>query len=357
MKHAIFLINLNQDVAVARSVAIFFRREFAASISFIVSAPFRKRDATQLWFRELQELARELEASVKEVKDVAEAVQALCGKSGLLLAPSESVLLAHDFSNQVFLAAPQNFLRVTLQHGLECIGFNHNGAHNRNWSYYIGMSCDIAASWFEQDALFSVKGDQSSKIVAVGPPIGLDAPCVTERTGRYDHEIHGLVCENLHSVRFHSDDKNSFVDCFTSFAENFDKLGGTLELRPHPGGRYLEKNKISLPRNVRMNRHPLYKQTLKKFAFGISGPSSVVLDMIWAGMPVAVWASGRAGNDLAMYSMLHKVSSHDEWLEFALAAARDPQIFVDRQTRFVQSLGIPDNIPERYRGLGRLALG
>lgn len=358
MKQAVFVINLNQDVAACRPVARFFRREAALDVVFLVSGQFRKRDATGLWFSELGEISRELQARMVEVADVLDAARYLAGKAGLLLSASESTLQAHEFPNAVFLAAPASFTRITFQHGLECIGFNHNEAHNRTWRHFIGMGGDVAASWFEIDALHSVQSDQKAKIVAVGPPIGLDAPPASARHRkgrRYDREIHGLVCENLHSVRFSGQDKDSFVTHLVSFARQIEAKGGTLELRPHPGGRYLEKNKAPLPANVGMNRLPLYKQSLDKFAFCISGPSSVIFDMVWAGVPVAVWASRAPGADLGMYSMLHFVENESDWLDFAVAAASDPEPFLRVQSDFLAKLRIPADIPARYRLLAEMA--
>lgn len=358
MKHAVFIINLNQDVAASRPVALFFRKECALRIIFLATSAFRKRDASGLWFEELREIARDLQAELMEVSEVADAVLCLAGKSGLLLSASESALPAHEFSHLLFLAAPPSFTRVTLQHGLECIGFNHNEAHDRLWGHFIGMAADVAASWFEIDSLHSVRPDQAAKVVAVGPQIGLDSlpACVGRRRGRgYDREIHGLVCENLHSVRFTGADKRHFVSFLLSFARQIDDKGGTLELRPHPGGRYMEKNKAPLPKNVSMNRLPLYKQSLEKFAFCISGPSSVIFDMVWAGVPVAVWASDDTTADLGMYASLQFVRDENDWLDFAIAASRDPEPFLKVQSNFLEKLKIPSDIPARYRALAHLA--
>ncbi|MGJ0507219.1 MAG: hypothetical protein ACR652_08800 [Methylocystis sp.] len=360
MKQAIFLITLNQDIAVSRPVARFFRRDARLEIVFLVADAFRKRDVTGVWIRELMELARELCAQVISIEEPADAVRRLIGREGLLLSASESVLPAHELAHAVFLGAPPSLTRISLQHGLECIGFHHNEAHNQTWRHIIGMTGDVAVSWFEIDALRSVQPDQRAKIMAVGPPIGLEAPHATaqhRRGRRYSDAIHGLVCENLHSVRFKDRDRDVFVSQLLSFARKLEDLNGALDLRPHPGGRYLQKNQAPLPANVTMNSAPLYKQSLDKFAFCISGPSSVIFDMVWAGVPVAVWAPDEPGRDIGVYSSLHLVSDEREWLDFALAAARDPQPFLARQADFLAKLRIPADIPARYRELAALAHG
>lgn len=360
MKQAIFLINLNQDVAVSRPVARFFRREGLLDIVFLITAPFRKRDKSGLWFGEVMELTQELQGEAIEVDEPVDAVRALAGRSGLILSASESALSAHDFAHAVFLGAPPTVTRITLQHGLECVGFNHNAAHNQTFRHFIGMAGDVAASWFEIDALHSIQPDQLAKTIPVGPPIALEAPPATaahRRLRRYDVEVHGLVCENLHSVRFGEHDRSSFVAHLLSFARQMEANNGTLELRPHPGGRYLEKNKAPLPANVVMNRSPLYKQSLDKFAFCISGASSVVFDMVWAGVPVAVWGSRERGVDVGIYSSLTFVSTEQEWLDFALSASRNPEPFLKIQAEYIDRLRLPPDIPERYRRLAELAHG
>jgi hypothetical protein len=359
MKHAVFLVDLNQDVAAFRNVASFFRRESSLAILFIVSENFRKRDALGVWRLELQEICRELNAEVIEVDGVADTIRCLAGKAGLLLSASESALSAHAFNHAVFLAAPNAFVRVTLQHGLECIGFNHNDAHDRTWHHYVGMACDVAASWFEDEALHSVRPDQRSKIITVGPPLGLDSPPPVYRPQPPARKpvVHGLVCENLHSVRFSTDAKNLFVNALSTFARHLEPLNGTIELRPHPGGLYLEKNKIALPRNVRFNRLPLYRQSLDKFSFCISGPSTVLIDLVWADVPVAVWTSGEQSMSIGIYSNLHVVSNEAEWLEFAVAATKEPGPFLEAQAKFIASLKLPSDIPSRYRQLLELVPG
>jgi hypothetical protein len=215
------------------------------------------------------------------------------------------------------------------------------------------MACDVAASWFEPEALHSVRPDQRSKIITVGPPLGLDSPPPVFRPQPVAKRpiIHGLVCENLHSVRFSAGAKNSFVNALSSFADQLGPLDGTIEVRPHPGGLYLERNRVPLPSNVRFNRLPLYRQSLDKFSFCISGPSTVLLDLVWANVPVAVWTSRERGVAMGVYSNLHVVSDEAEWVDFAVAATREPGPFLENQAKFIDSLKMPSDIPARYRQL------
>ena len=359
MRRAIFLADLTQDAAICRPVAA-FARSLGFPVTLLVTGQFRKRDASGVWFAELQELAVDLEADLFTVETVADTVKILLGQEGMLLSAAESSLNPHQFSHSVFLAAPPGLTRVTLQHGLECIGFNHNAAHDRMWSSFVGMACDIAASWFEPRGLHSVRSDQRAKIMAVGPPFALGSSPASLRFSaprRRTGPMHGLVCENLHSVRFGAGSKLSFIDTLQSFADAVSREQGTLELRPHPAGRYLDKVAQARPRNVTVNRMPLYKQSLEKFDFCISSPSSVLLDMVWAGVPTAVWTGDDPSLDIDAYRGLHVVSSERDWLDFANAAASQPMPFLERQTRYLSSLPIPQDIEGAYRNLLTVAVG
>lgn len=359
MNLAAFLIELTQDVAVCRPVARHFRALGGLDLAFLVSPRFRKRDVNGVWYAEIQEISAQLDAALVEVDTVLDVVKVLAGRCGMLISASESELNAHVFCHEVFLAAPVGFTRVTLQHGLECIGFNHNDAHDAAFGYRIGMACDIAASWFPVDDLHSVRPDQRAKILTVGPLLGLSHPPVFDRPRNWpssDATMHGLICENMHSVRFGRGAQTEFVTVFGAFVNAIAASDGTAELRPHPGGRYTEKTNLELPSNVRFNRAPLYKQSLDKFTFGISAPSSVLLDMVWAGIPTAVWASGGDSVDIGIYEGLEVVSRISDWIAFAEAATRDPSPYMAAQRRYVSRLFDLPDIPSRYGRLHDLAV-
>lgn len=354
MNVAAFLFDLVQDVASSRPLAQYFHEQGGLDLVFLVSSHFVKRDANGIWLTELEDISERLGASLVKVDTVLDVVTALTSRCGLLVSTSESELGAHTFSHEVFLAAPAGFTRVNLQHGLECIGFNHNDAHDAAFGYRIGMACDIAASWFPIERLHSVRPDQKAKILTVGPSVGLSHPPVFERPWPWPPRgatLHGLICENLHSVRFGTGAKVEFVDLFGAFAAAIGASDGTAELRPHPAGRYSEKNNLALPGNVQFNRAPLYKQSLDKFTFGISAPSSVLLDMVWAGIPTAVWTSRDGGVDIGIYEGLEIVSSLADWVAFAEAATRDPSPYLAAQRRYVSSLIDGQDIRSLFRPL------
>src|SRR5206468_655393 len=104
----------------------------------------------------------------------------------------------------LFRIAPSSLLRIALQHGYECVGFLHNQAHSRAHGQDITFAADVICGWCEPSALDSVTWTQRSKLFVSGPPSVLrDAhPNESSIPLAARPRRGGLVCENLHSVRF-----------------------------------------------------------------------------------------------------------------------------------------------------------
>ena len=67
----------------------------------------------------------------------------------------------------------------------------------------------------------------------------------------------GIVCENLHSVRFGAEKNvNSFMQQFFELADYLSSKGKTIALRPHPGGQYSIKSNLPIPKNVVLVNQP-----------------------------------------------------------------------------------------------------
>jgi len=103
------------------------------------------------------------------------------------------------------------------------------------------------------------------------------------------------------------------------------------------------------------NTTPLYKQNLSMFDFGITAPSSVLLDMILADVPVAVWQDDYDTLDISNYRGLPVVHDAGEWWNFAQQASRERDGLLQRQRAFLNDLGIPPDVQQRYRMLLSLA--
>lgn len=348
-----FIINLLQDVNIVRGLVYLTARETDAAIGFLISQAFLKRDREAIWQREVAAMAADTGATMHLFAGKSEAYAVLRHGSGMIFAASESNLPAHRESNEVFTIAPSGYLRVTLQHGFECIGFlqsrEHIIAHGRN----VGFGADIICGWFEATSLTSLIASQRAKLYVSGPPTLL------QKSGRHPNhpqQIGGLVCENMHSVRLKAsgDHKVSFMDIFFAFCGRLAERNETVTIRPHPGGQYVLKNNVNLPNNVRLNNLPIVDVNLKGYQFGISAPSTIVFDMVLAGIPVGLWRDPAGVMDASNYDGLTEISTVDDWLAFERDVRLRPEMILDRQAAFLRRLSMPTDPSEVYRRFARL---
>jgi len=354
----VFIVNLLQDVNILRSLVYLARRETDANLRLMVSKIFRKRDRSSIWGRELRKIAVETGAEEVTFVTAGDLAMQLQGRGGLILAASESNLDGHKETRDAFRFAPSSYLKVTLQHGLECIGFRqsreHVLAHGRN----ITFNADVICSWLEADRLTALTVPDRDKVLVTGPPTLLQRPM--------PHPDHppvsgGLVCENLHSARMtvSGDHKASFMDIFFAFCARQAGQGQGVTLRPHPGGQYVLKNDVGLPANVEINNLPIYNVDLPAYRYGISAPSTIVLDMALARIPVAVWRDRGGIMDLGNYDGLAEISDLEDWMAFARQAETEPGPLLAQQARFLEGLGLvrdPDEIYRRFTALMRSGL-
>lgn len=345
-----FVINLLQDVNVARPLAI-LARAMGFPVSLLVSHKFRERDSDGQWWRELQALASEFEISITEFATPLAAYIVLQRASGMLVACSESSLQGHDLTHELHKIAPSGIVRVTLQHGFECVGFLHNRDHDRAHGRDIRFAADIICGWCQAERLKSVAPTERNKLWVTGPTAQIlpqEPATVRESTP--------LVCENLHSVRLrsHASLQGGFIDTFQAFAQVMMSEGDRVLLRPHPGGRYSVKNKTPLPDGVSLNLEPIYKTSLGRYAFGVSAPSSIVIDMVLSGLPVGVWQDVEQRIDTSNYAGLTMISALPDWLALARDARIRREMLVARQQAFLRASGLihePTEVRARFTRL------
>lgn len=352
-KTVFFLINLPQDVNIVRGLVYLVRRETGASIGFLITEAFIKRDRQNIWQGELARMAADAGASMHLYGSTSEALLVIQGRGGIIFAAAESRLPAHREVSELFDSAPASFLRVTLQHGLECVGFlqsrEHVIAHGRN----ITFAADVVCGWFDASALTSLAASQRAKLYVTGPPSLLLRP---RRDARPGDSRGGLVCENLHSVRLRAsgDHKSSFMAIFLTFCAKLAARADSVTLRPHPGGQYVLKNNVTLPANVRLDNRPIYDVDLSAFGFGISAPSTIVFDMVLAGIPVGVWRDPSGIMDASNYAGLTEISTLYDWIAFERDVRLRPEMILDRQDAFLRGLAMPIDPQEVYRRFARL---
>jgi len=350
----VFHAHLIQDVSVLRPLLRLARRTSQRDIVMLLAEEFLGYDSTGAWRAEIGHICSELDIALSTYATPFDALTLLAGRRGLIVAGSESDNRAHAATHQLFRALPPEFLRVTLQHGFECLGFLHNAAHDAATGHAVRFAADILVGWLPAERLTALMPAERPKLYTAGPMHLLEQPAAPERPAF--HPLSGVVCENLHSVRFkHDSTRKTFIEDLSAFAALTRQLDGTLHLRPHPAGNYTLRKNVPLPEGVRLNQTPLYRLHLPDFDFCISTPSSVLFDFVLAGVPVAVWADAEGWIDTRNYTGLETVVTAEDWWRFALRCASDPKPLLHRQARFLAELGLPADTEDRYARL--LSLG
>ncbi|MCA3242671.1 MAG: hypothetical protein ING89_15365 [Rubrivivax sp.] len=351
-----YLFNLLQDVNILRPVVRLAAAEFDASALFLLTAKFLERDAQGVWQSELEELRAETGAALSVYGSEYEAVQALAGRRGMVFAASESNLPAHAETHRVMLAAPPGYLKVTLQHGLECIGFLQNRDHTKAHGRNITFAADVICGWCDLPRMTAVSASERAKYWATGPSALIEPAPPRPADARPGP---GLVCENLHSVRLRAsgDFRESFMDSFGEFCAELGARGEPVRLRPHPGGQYVVKNNVPLAANVSLETRPMYKLDLRDCAWGISAPSSVLVDMVLAGIPTAVWQDEQAVVDATQYEGLTTISALPDWLAFHRDVALRPEVFAQRQAAWLARSGLIADVASVRSRYARLLAG
>jgi hypothetical protein len=332
-------MDLVQDVNILRPLIFMAKRDFSFEALLLVSEKFAARDVLGIWRNELEQICADTGARLELFGSDLDAHRRLTGQ-GLLFTASESHLQNHSTTHNLLLHAPPSYLRVTLQHGFECVGFRHSADHVRAHGETASFAADLVCAWSDCGKLSSLAPSQRSKVLVTGPTSVLQMPA-----GPAHRKVGapGIVCENLHSVRFNkpSEVKTEFLDTFAAFARQMAKQKRRISLRPHVGGQYFLKTRIPLPANVQIENAPLYRLDLRQFAYGISAPSSVLIDMLLADLPTAVWRDAARNIDARSYEGLATVSSASEWAEFAQSAENDPNSIIAAQRRFLERQAMP----------------
>jgi hypothetical protein len=352
-KYAIFLINLLQDINICRPLVFMTSLDLCLDTAFLVSNKFIKRDTSGSWQKELDQISITTGTPLHYYDNEYEALRFLQEKAGVLVASSESELSAHSPTHDVFRLAPKTFKKITLQHGFECVGFLQSNDHNQAHGEAITFGADIICGWLEDEKLNSLLPSQRAKLCVTGPTSLLQ---MSQPRQKDAHRNGGLICENLHSVRLNiaGNFKIDFMDIFNRFCDQLAEKNEKITLRPHPGGQYMVKNNITIPPNVIINNNPMYQIDLSRFSYVISAPSSVIIDMILARVPVAVWRDSSGLMDSNNYSGLTEVSTLQDWIDFSMQATANPEYFLDIQQKFLDNLKMPTDPKEIYYRFAQL---
>lgn len=348
--YVFFIFNLLQDVNILRPLIFMMAREPKLSTGLILTADFLNRDSSGVWQKELIEMSRLCLVDIYVCMDNLTFLHVLHNKNGCLVAGSESNLSGHRGTHELFSISPRNFVKITLQHGFECVGFHHNKAHDEKYGENVRFGADIICGWAPVSKMRSLSDSEKSKYVFTGPTGVLQLEGYNNQAYNY-----GMICENMHSVRM-SDGRtvNTFLVIFNRYCETLKSLDRQLALRPHPGGQYSIKNKTPLNSNVVIHNDPIYKTALSGYKYGISAPSSVIIDMVFANIPVGVWIDSEGLIDFDNYKGLFSVQTVSDWVKFSEDAVINKKHYLDLQNQFLLESGIltnPSQVYNNYRNL------
>ena len=114
------------------------------------------------------------------------------------------------------------------------------------------------------------------------------------------------------------------------------------------------KKGVALPPNATLNNNPIYKVDLAGYAYGISAPSSMLVDMVLAGIPTAVWRDRDGAMDADNDRGLTEISGPSDWLDFSHEATLHPERFREGQAAFIERLQMPLDPADIYRRFAAL---
>jgi hypothetical protein len=343
----VFYIVLPQDVAILRPMILLAHSLPGKRVELLVS----KYLIGLSFGEEVDKLSSELGLTKTYCEPGKDAARELEGRSGMVIVGHESSVPPHHLTHDLFKALPNSFLKISPQQGFESIGFLHNAAHEAAYGRDIRFASDVVVGWFAAERLTNFPPAERSKLFVAGPPSMIASRPESKPVGERNRRF-GMVCENLHSVRLaDARVQEYFLAQFFEFADRVHATGATIDFRPHPAGQFTDKMGLKMPPGVERNGRPLYEQDLNAFGFVISPPSSVLFDFVVAKVPVAIWIDPKRLMDHSNFAGLETVSSADEWWSFAQRAVSERDAIVAKQERFLQKLGIPDNVAGRYAEL------
>lgn len=274
------------------------------------------------------------------------------GKS-LLLSASESSAGPHRFAHNCCLIAPARTMRVTIQHGLECVGLRHHRAHDLDFPHGVRFASDLILTWDHPDALPSLHAAEADKCVPVGVVKAIAERSASRAGARWNALLDGvsgkcervLIAENLRSVRFKA------PGGFQRFLGLIETVSSDSELdltiRSHPANGLLEKSGTSS--QLKFLGGLLKADDFDRFDLFVSPPSTVILDAVCAGVTSAVWSSGGDVGDAMNYRGLPIVTDFGD-LAPLLGSDRGAHV-VEQQNWAVGATSALNGVPAAWSTL------
>ena len=348
-RSAIFLVNLVQDITVLRPL-MHMARDLDFSVVILVSSKFSIRDLYGIWWAELDMLHRDLERAARGLRERLGRLPAprRCGRHlcRQRIHPARACRDACDLSLRPAVL-PQGHppARVRM-----CRLSPEQGARRRARPTGVvrrRLAVHVAAERLPDFArgVAARQGRRHRADRRCSNPLPNRSSATPRRAGWCAKT--SIRCASMRRAR----PKAEFVRVFSEFCAL--AAPETVVLRPHPGGQYVLKHEVAVPANVRINNAPMYRVDLRRLAYGISAPSSVLVDMMLADIPTAVWRDRAGEVDADNYAGLASVSTPREWLEFAREARARAAALHRPAARLPGQAGNSDRAARRVRALRR----
>ena len=251
-----------------------------------------------------------------------------------VVSPAESSLPAHERSHILFQRARELAVPTfSLQHGVENVGLAPPAAGDAN---EVSLLSDHLFVWSPRSAVSDVSPALRPRLVHVGRRVSPPKPIEDVRAALAGFKQIAVVFENLHWDRYDRGWRSQFVaDCLEFAAVDPERC---VVLKPHHAGLWSTRHTHLFPQwpqNLVLADptdpfwEPFTAPSLLELAdVVITTPSTVALDAVQAGKPVAIAAYGL---DLAAYSPLTLLHSLQDWLTFAA----DVSSIADAQRRAI----------------------
>jgi hypothetical protein len=267
-----------------------------------------------------------------------------------LVTASETSLNPHRMAHALTKAARQlGIPTFTLQHGLENVGLTYfDDLHGAN----VSFASETILTWADPARLpADVPDDVRRRCRAVGrpwTPAQVAAPALPALTGK---RVIGIF-ENLHWHRYPPDYRTAFVADLARLAAV--RSDDVFLVKPHHLGRYLARHNALLGAShaniILADPHdpawaPFTAPAVLPLCHAvISTPSTVVLDAVQAGLPVAV---AQYGLPLPVYDGLDLLNGFEDWARFVETAVDQPDFQRARAEAFLARVTLAGNAPSR----------
>jgi hypothetical protein len=331
------LLDLSQDFELLLPILIALRERDSVGLRICVT-DWLQTESTRT-FEGLAEAEFDVEVVERGAARRGEAPD-LTGAAGVLTA-SDTTAGPHRAANQLSTRAKQAGLpSFTLQHGLENVGLTYR---DEVYAGDVDFGAACVFIWGTLDNLPNwVSPQKRDRIASVGSPKKTPPPAQRLRFSEREWRRTVGVFENLHWDRYDEDYRRRFLaDLSACAAKHVDTL---FVIKPHHAGRWLSKNPgaLAATENVLMidPMDPAWQPytapaLITSIDRVITTPSTVAVDAVRAGRPVAV---AGYGVDLDLYAPLPVLSSSEDWDSFL---SEDRMELLTRNEAFLARAIIP----------------